>query len=127
MPLFGAFPQLKDEELQREICTKAQKVGLAVVQSASKYQHDYRGVPQRVKECLEDISNLQRYSRYPIYAGLLSVPAEFALESSGDGNRVDVKVRKTCKIPDLTKNKQILIGLSKDLREIITQTKNWQK
>src|SRR4030042_1082866 len=111
VPLFETFPQLKKEELQKEICTKAQKVGLAVVQSANKYQHDYRGVPQRVKECLEDISNLQRYSRYPIYAGLLSVPAEFVLEDSRDGNgRVDVKVKGICKITDLTENKELLLG-----------------
>jgi len=125
-PLFEAFPELKDEDLRREICANAKARGLAVVQSASKYQHDYRGVPQRVKECLEDISTLQRYSRYPIYAGLLSVPAEFTYKSFGD-DRIEVRVKRTGDLRSLTKDKNILLNeLDPEVKEVINQTKEWE-
>ncbi len=122
--LLEAFPQLRDEEVQKRICQKAQGVGLAVVQSATAYGHDYRGVPQRVKECLEDLSIFQETPRYPIYVGLLSVPAKFGYETFGDS--VQIRLRQTCTLKGLTSDRRIVKTLRKDVRRLRRETRLWQ-
>jgi len=124
-PLLELYPQLQDRKKRFEICQQARKKGLEVMQSAENFRHDYRGVPERVKECLEDISDLRRYSRYPIYVGLFSVPVEFEYKTSGD--KMYVRVKRTSKITDLTKNKNLIKELGEDAKAVREHTKKWAK
>lgn len=125
-PLLELYPQLQDRKKRLEICQQARKKGLEVMQSAENFRHDYRGVPERVKECLEDISDLRRHSRYPIYVGLFCLPVEFEYRTSGDEMYVRVK-RESASITDLTKNRRLRQELKEDAMEVRKQTKEWTK
>lgn len=127
--LFDVFPELKEyPQLQEMICNDARARGLKIVKSAKNYEHDYRGVPRRVRECLEDISQLRRTPRYPIYAGLLSAKAEFSYEPySKNSNKVYARVKKSAPFTEITDDKRIRKELAKDLGAVIDETKKWQK
>ncbi len=126
-PLLDMFPELKDPQVQESVNTKARSIGLTVVQTSEKYERDYKGVPQRVIECLEDISCFQQYSRYPIYSGLLTVPVQFVYEPE-NGNKMHVRVKQVYDtLPQLTKDKEILRLLRKDVKRTAKQTRRWLK
>jgi hypothetical protein len=116
-----------DEGLQEIVCEKARRKGLTVMQSAEKFKHDYRGVPERVRECLSDIAYYIEHSRYPIYTGILSCPARFIYQGKGD--KSNVRVQPVFKnINDLTKgDKDVAAGMRRDIREVIRATKPYIK
>jgi hypothetical protein len=125
-PLMKAFPQMKDKKLQEIVRDKADK-GLLVMQSAEKFKHDYRGVPERARECLSDIAHYKEFSRYPIYTGVLSCPAKFIYKGKGDNTNVRVQPIFT-NISDLTKgDKEAEAEIKGDIKKIVKLTKQYLK
>ena len=119
--LFEAFPEFQDKKLQEEVCKKARGIGLGVMQSAERYEHDYRGVPELVREYLRDMAYFQRDASHPIYYGILGVPVEFTYQGKGD--TVNIRVQKAKNIADLTKDEEVRREISEEIKDIHEATK----
>ncbi len=122
-PLMKVFPQMNDQGLQEAICKRAQRKGLLVMQSAEEFRHDYRGVPERIRECLSDIAHYREYTRYPIYTGILSGPARFTYQGKGD--KINPRIQGVfTDINNLTRgDKKAEAEMRKNIKEIMRLTK----
>ena len=119
-PLFEVYPEFKDPELQAQITSQIRGQGLRVMKSAQDSGHDYQGVPKRVKECLDSIAHLQKSPPYPIYAGILSLPANFTY--LGAGNEIYPRVKRTIRMTKITDDKEIIKGLLEDKYKLREET-----
>lgn len=125
-PTIEVYPEFNNPKFQESVCKAAQGKGLDVMMSAENYGHDYRGVPERVKECLTDIAFFQKFSRYPIYSGVISLPARFTYQ--GDRDEANVRVYRDRRERKLIKNDEAIIKeLNQDIRNLRAQTKPYLK
>jgi hypothetical protein len=123
-PLLEMFSELANQDVQAVINERARKIGLIVANASKKYQSDYRGVPARVIECLEDIACFQQFSRYPIYSGVLSVPTQFSYEP--ENGRLNIRVDALHEnLEELSPDKKILEALKQDKTTMRWQTRAW--
>ena len=102
--------------------------GLKIMQSSDKYRHDYRGVPKIVAAGLEDITHLKHYPRYPMYSGLMSIPARFTYKSNPeDPSTINIRVRKLNNLSTIVNDRGICEEIINQTKKIQSQTNNWVK
>lgn len=121
-PLFDLFPKFKNKRLKEKISDKARKKGLQVMQSTFNIKGDYRGVPDLVTTCLQEIAYFQKRPKYPAYYMNISVPIEYTYH--GAGNEVNIRTKRIIyQISELTKNKKIIEELYYDIGDLKKQLK----
>jgi len=126
IPLTDFDPRFAKRGFQNKKTREARKQGLEVMQSSTRYSHDYRGVPRRVKEGLQELAHFQPTSRNPIYAGRISVPATFVY-SFHDGVCYP-RVRPTHqKITEFTQDRFATKEIPNDIEKIKRQEREWTK
>lgn len=119
-------PRFAKRAFQNRITGRARKEGLIVMKSSARYGHDYRGVPRKVKEGLQEIAHLQRYPKYSVYAGVVSLPATFVY-STNNGTFFP-RVNPTHEdLTDFTQDKYVIKEVKGDIKRIRREVKKWTK
>ena len=119
--LCETYSEFKDPKFQEAITDLIRGEGLRVMKSAQDSGHDYRGVPKRVKECLDSIAHLQEHPPYPVYAGILSAPTRFSY--LGRGHEVYPRVNREGRFTKITKDKESIIELLKDKAKLMKESR----